>query len=108
MNPAQRTIALLCLTLLLAGCGGGGSSITSSENNSTSGAHNFSGGGSNIVTMTVGNGPSGVQSTFNIPYTSVTICDPSSNQCATINNVLVDTGSSGWIIKSVLTKAGVS
>ena len=110
MSPAYRLTALLGLTLL-AGCGGaGGSSDPGTTGSSlTSGAHNFSGGGSNVVTLTVGNGPNGVQSTFNIPYTSVTICDPTSNKCATINNVLVDTASMGFrVIKSVLNSAGVS
>jgi Protein of unknown function (DUF3443) len=108
MSPAHRLIALLGLTLLGA-CGGGGGTTSTSGSSSTSGAHNFSGGGSNVVMLTVGDGPSGVQSTFNIPYASVTICDPTSNKCASINNVLVDTGSTGMrIIKSALDTAGVS
>ena len=108
MSPAYRLAAVLGLTLL-AGCGGGGGSSSTSGTNTTSGAHNFSGGGSNVVVMTVGNGPTGVASTFNIPYVSVQVCDPTSGNCATINNVLVDTGSTGFrIVKSVLNKAGVS
>jgi hypothetical protein len=109
MSLAPRLTALLGL-VLLAGCGGGGGTSTSaSVSSSSSGAHNFSGGGSNVVALTVGSGPNGAQSTFNIPYTSVTICDPTSNKCATINNVLVDTGSTGFrIIKSALSAAGVS
>jgi hypothetical protein len=107
MSPAYRLITLLGLTVL-AGCGGGGGS-TSNSTNTNSGAHNFSGGGSNVVVMTVGNGPTGVQATFNIPYVSVQVCDPTSGSCATINNVLVDTGSTGFrVVKSVLNKAGVS
>lgn len=109
MSPAHRLIALLGLILLAACGGGGGTSTSTSAGGSSSGAHDFSGGGSNVVTLTVGDGPSGVQSTFNIPYTSVTICDPTSNKCATINNVLVDTGSTGFrVIKSVLNNSGVS
>lgn len=109
MSPAHRSIALLALTLL-AGCGGGGgSSAVTSVSSSSSGAHNFSGGGSNVVALTVGGGPNGVQSTFNIPYTSVTVCDPVSNSCATIDNVLVDTGSIGFrVLQSVLNNARVS
>ena len=109
MSPAHRATALLTL-MLLAGCGGGGGSSGGSSS-TTSTAHNFSGGGSNVVAMTVGNGPTGagVVPTFNIPYTSVKVCDPSGNQCATINNVLVDTGSIGFrVIKSVLNAGGVS
>lgn len=110
MSSCHRASALLAL-LLLAGCGGGGggTSSTTTGTSSSSGAHNFSGGGANVVTLSVGNGPSVSQPTFNIPYTSVTICVPSSNQCTTINNVLVDTGSTGFrVIKSILDSAGVT
>lgn len=64
----------------------------------------------NSVGMSVVAGPasSGYQ-TFNIPLTSVTVCVPSSNQCATIQNVLVDTGSTGLrLMASVLAATGLT
>ena len=68
------------------------------------------GGGSNMVSMTVGNGPlGGNNDTFNIPYVSVKVCNPLATQCVTINNVLVDTGSTGFrIMASVLKSAGLT
>ncbi len=116
MTSAHRSIALLAWVLpglaVLASCGGGDSSSGAGNNagGPGSGEHNFSGGGSNVVAMTVGNGPGGAtQSTFNIPYTSVTVCLPNSTTCATITNVLVDTGSTGLrLMKSVLASEGLT
>jgi Protein of unknown function (DUF3443) len=47
--------------------------------------------------------------TFNIPYASVKLCQPGTSTCATIDNVLVDTGSVGLrIMASALTAAGLT
>jgi hypothetical protein len=47
--------------------------------------------------------------TYNIPYVSVRLCRPGTTTCATIPNVLVDTGSSGVrIMASALAAAGLS
>src|SRR6202163_1159465 len=76
---------------MLAGCGGGSSSggSASSSSSSSSGA-----AVSNVVTLTVGAGPAAAMGgTFNIPYASVKLCKPGTTTCATIDNVLVDTGS---------------
>ncbi len=66
----------------------------------------------NSVGMDVAPGPASSSSqTFNIPLTTVTVCVPSSNAntCATIPNVLVDTGSSGLrLMASVLSSAGIT
>ncbi len=53
--------------------------------------------GTNVVSVTVGNGPTAATNpTFNIPYVTVKVCEPSSpTTCAIINNVEVDTGSVG-------------
>ncbi len=64
----------------------------------------------NSVAMDVVPGPasSGSQ-TFNIPLVSVTVCVSSSSQCATIQDVLVDTGSTGLrLMASVLQAAGLT
>ncbi|HEX4025669.1 MAG TPA: DUF3443 family protein [Steroidobacteraceae bacterium] len=62
--------------------------------------------GSNVVAVTVGNGPAAATSpVFNIPYVTVKVCEPSSpTTCAIINNVEVDTGSVGLrLLASALT-----
>jgi hypothetical protein len=47
--------------------------------------------------------------TFNIPYASVKVCQPGTSTCATINDVLVDTGSVGLrLMASALTAAGLT
>jgi Protein of unknown function (DUF3443) len=66
----------------------------------------------NSVSMAVAPGPAAASyQTFNIPLTSVTVCVPSSNAntCATIPDVLVDTGSSGLrLMASALASAGIT
>lgn len=49
----------------------------------------------NSVTMTVDNGPSGGSGALNAPFVSVTVCQPGTTTCQTIDHVLVDTGSYG-------------
>jgi hypothetical protein len=47
--------------------------------------------------------------TFNIPYASVKVCQPGTSTCATINDVLVDTGSVGLrLMASALADAGLT
>jgi hypothetical protein len=47
--------------------------------------------------------------TLNIPYVSVTLCQPGTTTCATIDHVLVDTGSVGLrVMASALSAAGLS
>jgi len=105
---------------LLVGCGGGGgssSATSSSSGASSSGAASSSSGASssssgstvnNTTAMTVGPGPGG-QNNINIPYASVTICQPNTNNCATIAGLLVDTGSYGIrVLASALATAGLT
>jgi hypothetical protein len=109
----------------LAGCGGGGggtsASVSSASSSSSSSSGSSSGSGSssssssgaavsNVVAITVDSGPAAANGgTFNIPYASVTVCEPGTTTCATIDHVLVDTGSAGLrIMASVLTGAGLS
>lgn len=56
--------------------------------------------GQNILPVSVDAGPA---NTINVPFVSVTICVPGTNNCQTIDHVSVDTGSSGLrILSSVL------
>ena len=86
-----------CVTLLFGmGCGGSGSGSSQHTTITTT--------GSNVQPITVNSGPDGNYT--NGAFTSVTLCVPGSSTCQTINDVLVDTGSSGLrILSSVLTIA---
>jgi hypothetical protein len=89
-------LALVMVTAVMVACGGGGGSDLSA-----------SGGGgastSNSVAVVVNGGPSGV-SAVNTLYTTVTLCaHGSTTECQTIQNVQIDTASSGFrVIASVL------
>ena len=73
----------------------GSSGSSSGASSSSSSGHNFSAGGPNVVPITVGPGPTQASSNVNIPYASVTVCIDGTSTCTTIEDVLVDTGSSG-------------
>jgi len=105
----RYSLSLLLAAFMLTGCGGGsgGSSFSASG----SGAGSSSGASAtNVAALTVGPGPAGTNGgTFNIPYASVTICQPGTSTCATINNLLVDTGSSGIrVLASAVAAAGLT
>jgi hypothetical protein len=98
-----------------SGSSSGGSSSSSSSGSSSSSSSGSSSGiggssGSNVVSVIVNSGPpADGGGTFNIPYTSVTLCKPGTTTCATVSNVLVDTGSYGLrIMASALATAGLT
>jgi hypothetical protein len=81
--------------LMLSSCGGGGDdhpTAPASGGNANTPASGTAALGANVVAVTVTGGPS---NNINLPMTSITVCAPASNNCQTIDNVLVDTGSSG-------------
>ena len=88
--------ATVGLGLLFAvGCGGS----SSSHSNAVAPP------ASNVQAITVNAGPAGTYA--NGAFTSVTVCNPGTTTCQTIDGVLVDTGSSGLrLLSSLLT--GVS
>ena len=121
LNPTLRSLSVVVVSLLgllLAACGGGSSSSfagssSGSSTSGSSGSSTSSGSGSNVIPLVVNSGPPALSeqnlSTFNIPQISVTICQPNTTTCATINNILVDTGSTGLrIFASVLAAAGLN
>ena len=71
--------------------------ITCSDSSSNSGTDTVSvtarSLASNVLPMAVDSGPQG--NSFNQPFVSVTICQPGTHTCQTIDHVLVDTGSFG-------------
>jgi hypothetical protein len=112
-----RWLGVLSLSLFLAACGGGGgdsgnSSVSSGSGSGSSGSGSGSSGSgssntpnaqpiaataSNTVPITVG---PGAQNFVNIPNVSVTVCQPGTSNCQTIDNIQVDTGSYGLRLAS--------
>jgi hypothetical protein len=96
----QRTAIQLLLTracLLLVACGGGGGGGGVAGGDTSAAAVSFPPSAAaltdpNVTQILVARGPNG---NVNIPYVSVTVCTPGSSNCKTINNVLLDTGSTG-------------
>src|SRR5215472_6954208 len=100
----HRYLALTSSALLmLASCGGSGlSGYGTTGGGGGGGGNTIAGPGPNVATMTVEIGPAG-QGFVNIPFVTITVCAPGTNNCQTIDNIEVDTGSTGVrIIASVL------
>jgi hypothetical protein len=76
------------LAVLISACGGGGGAATTSTPPVTVTQ-------SNAVPIVVDAGPAGAGYNVNRLYVDVTVCRPASNDCQTIDHVLVDTGSIG-------------
>ncbi|HEX9052489.1 MAG TPA: DUF3443 family protein [Anaeromyxobacter sp.] len=75
----------LALSLLVAAaCGGGGSSSKPPAP-----------GGPNVVPISVTGTGCSASAYFNEPCVSVTVCVPGTSQCQVVNDVLLDTGSTG-------------
>jgi hypothetical protein len=78
----------------LVACGGGSSSSTSTQTITSS--------GTNVASISVNGGPLGNYD--DAAFASVTVCVPGTSTCQTVDNILVDTGSSGLrILSSALT-----
>lgn len=101
-----RWLFALALVVLLASCGGGGSgSSADASASSRSGTDATASTGpataaapndpafANVLPVTVDRGIGGVA--INTPFVSVTVCEPGTANCRTVDHVLVDTGSYG-------------
>jgi uncharacterized protein DUF3443 len=89
--------ALFGSLLLATGCGGGGGS----SNNGGSGGSGGGGAVANSVPIVVN---AGLVNSANTAFASATVCVPGTSNCQTINNLVIDTGSTGLrILKSALT-----
>jgi len=77
-------------TATLAACGGGGDGTPVSR---LAAGGDATVPGSNVLAIRVDGGADGRG--INAPYVSVTLCQPGTTTCATIDHVIVDTGSSG-------------
>jgi Protein of unknown function (DUF3443) len=88
-------VAVAFTPALLNGCFGGNGTATSVAPPTPK---------ANVVTITVDGGPAAAAGQINHPYVSVKVCAAGSQgNCATIDHVLLDTGSSGLrLVRSVL------
>lgn len=91
MRSNRHLLVLLCLFLGLSCCGGGGG-----------GGGDGGGGGSgsttstNVLPITVNGSECDPTTSANYPdkpCVSVTVCDPVTGNCQTVNDILLDTGS---------------
>ena len=100
----HRYLALTFSALLtLTSCGGSGlSGYGTGGGGGGGGGGGIAGPGPNVATLTVKIGPAG-PGFVNIPFVTITVCAPNTSNCQTIDNIEVDTGSTGVrIIASVL------
>jgi len=81
------------------GSNAGGTRATGGSAGATSQTGGASGGPStsdpNVVAITVDPGPSGNNPYIDGAYASVTFCEPMTNNCQTVDHLLIDTGSVG-------------
>ncbi len=60
----------------------------------------------NVVPVFIDNGPAGTSNIINVPFVSATVCQPGTENCQTIDHLVVDTASSGLrIIAGALNSA---
>jgi hypothetical protein len=90
---------LLGTSICVVGCGG-----TSTTN--TPGNNPIAGSGSNVQPMNAGSGTFNPAGIVNGAFTTVTVCVPGTSNCATVNGMLVDTGSTGVRILSSALPSG--
>lgn len=87
MIPRKCSVVLIGVALtVLLGCGSSGSSAPSGPSSPS---------GPNVLAITINPSSAAVCTFANELCTQVTICQPSTSNCQTITDVLVDTGSSG-------------
>lgn len=82
----MKKIIITLSLITLAGCNSGSDSSSSNNNQ-----NQISGG----IPIQVSANSTGVCSNLNSPCVSLNVCDSNGNNCSTINNILVDTGSYG-------------
>ena len=103
MTRLLPSLLALCFFALLSACGGGGGSGGSSNPPLASGvclapsASTPANPASNAIPITVENWQCNGTPVGNVntPYVSVTVCQPGTTTCQTIDHVLLDTGSFG-------------
>jgi hypothetical protein len=114
MTPFKLMPVLLGFTLLgLVGCGGGGGQSQSANSPAPASSPSVPSApttsiaaAANVANLIIDAGPAAVTppntrpTVANLMYTTVTVCVPGTQTCATVDHILVDTGSSGLRIMS--------
>jgi Protein of unknown function (DUF3443) len=101
-KPSMIRIGAVLTASLLSACVG-------SKNPTTTTTPNPVAPTLNTVALTVDSGPSSATGQINHAYVTLKVCASGSTQCASIDHVLVDTGSSGLrLVRSALTSGGVT
>jgi Protein of unknown function (DUF3443) len=99
-NPRTFMVSIFAILLAFAfsaGCGGGGGGSSTPPNTIVP-------PGNNVAPISVNGGPLGDYA--DAAFISVTVCVPGTSTCQTVDNILVDTGSSGLrVLSSALTVA---
>jgi len=96
----MRYLAML-LAALIASCGGGGPPGPGTSVGTSTAA--------NAVTMIVDGGPAGIPfNNIDAGFVSVTVCAPGTNNCQTIDHIMVDTNSTGLRLAQGVLSAGVA
>lgn len=95
MSATRKRIlpALLAALALLQGCGGGGGDTAAAPAAAAPTSNSIAVAGANVHPISV---DAGLGGNVNLAFASVTLCAPgSTSNCQTIDNVVVDSGSSG-------------
>jgi hypothetical protein len=88
----------LAAALALASCGGGGSGPPAPVPDMSAATGTAPPASGNVLPVTVDRGTNGAS--INVPYVSVTVCEPGTENCRTIDHVLVDTASDGLRLRA--------
>ena len=100
-----RGIVFPFLAVILVACSGGSTSSSSSSDSDQSSLPSIN-LAANSISINVG---AGTAKNINTPYVSVTICQPGTNICKTVDNILLDTGSMGLrVLASTITSLQLS
>jgi len=108
---ARLNVGTLICAFFLCSCGGGGGGGTDGVGSTSSSAVaptvvGASVPGANRITVVADSGPAGASYQINRLFTTVTVCQPGTANCTSIDHVLVDTGSVGLrIFRSASTDA---
>ena len=105
LSVVLRGIAFPFLAAILVACSGGSTSSSSSSGSDQSSLPSIN-LAANSISVNVG---AGTAKNINTPYVSVTICQPGTNICKTVDNILLDTGSTGLrVLASTITSLQLS
>ena len=96
MRRRRGSVAALAAAVVLSGCGGGSGGGGSSGSGSSGSEGSTPPSAPNVAQVIVDAGPAVLPSpSLNVLFVTVTICTPGGGNCATIDHVNVDTGSTG-------------